>query len=201
MLAGPLAIVVTSGLVDAASATAGGMTAKRNKRAGQSAFERRLESAARKVTSWTGSTSAFALSVSVVVVWVLTGPLFHYSDTWQLVINTGTTVVTFLMVFLIQRSQNKDSLALHLKLNEIVAAMKGASNRLIDVESLSERELRALHTHYETLARMAKRDIDLLCSHSVEEAEHRHRLKVKEEKLEEKQEQNAAAKTNAHREG
>ena len=128
----------------------------------QSGFERVLEKVARKVTLWTGSTSAFALSVSIVLVWVLTGPLFHYSDTWQLVINTGTTIVTFLMVFLIQRSQNKDSLALHLKLNEIVAAMKGASNRLIDVESLSERELRTLHTHYETLARMAKRDIDLL---------------------------------------
>jgi low affinity Fe/Cu permease len=155
---------------------------KRSKQPGPSSFERALENAARKVTAWTGSTSAFALSVSVVLVWVLTGPLFHYSDTWQLVINTGTTVVTFLMVFLIQRSQNKDSLALHLKLNEIVAAMKGASNRLIDVESLSERELRTLHTHYETLARMAKRDIDLLCSHSVEEAEHRHHRKVAAEK-------------------
>lgn len=163
------------------------MTAKHRatKHAGQSGFERTLEAAARKVTAWTGSTSAFALSVSVVLIWVLTGPLFHYSDTWQLVINTGTTVITFLMVFLIQRSQNKDSLALHLKLNELVAAMKGASNRLIDVESLSERELRALHTHYETLAQMAKRDIDLLCSHSVEEAQHRHRRKVKEEQLEE----------------
>jgi len=81
-------------------------------------------------------------------------------------------------VFLIQRSQNKDSLALHLKLNEIVAAVQGASNRLIDVESLTERELLALHTHYETLAQMAKRDIDLLRSHSVEEAEHRHQRKV-----------------------
>jgi low affinity Fe/Cu permease len=151
---------------------------KASKLSGKSGFERVLENTARKVTAWTGSTSAFALSVSVVLVWVLTGPLFHYSDTWQLVINTGTTVVTFLMVFLIQRSQNKDSLALHLKLNEIVAAMKGASNRLIDVESLSERELRALHTHYETLARMAKRDVDLLCSHSVEEAEHRHHRKA-----------------------
>ena len=157
------------------------MTSKHKtaKRQGQSGFERVLERAARKVTAWTGSTSAFALSVSVVLVWVMTGPLFHYSDTWQLVINTGTTVITFLMVFLIQRSQNKDSLALHLKLNEIVAAMVGASNRLIDVESLSERELRALHTHYETLARMAKRDIDLLRSHSVEEAEHRHSRKAK----------------------
>ena len=164
-----------------------------SKHAGQSGFERILESAARQVTAWTGSTSAFALSVSVVLVWLLTGPLFHYSDTWQLVINTGTTVVTFLMVFLIQRSQNKDSLALHLKLNELVAAMKGASNRLIDVESLSERELRALHTHYETLAHMAKRDIDLLCSHSVEEAQHRYRRKVKAEQLEEQSVTQAAS--------
>jgi len=157
---------------------------KSSKRSEQSAFERALERVARKVTAWTGSTSAFALSVSVVLVWIMTGPVFHYSDTWQLVINTGTTVITFLMVFLIQRSQNKDSLALHLKLNEIVAALQGASNRLIDVESLSERELRALHTHYETLARMAKRDIDLLCSHSVEEAQHRHHRKVEDVKQE-----------------
>ena len=151
------------------------------KRSKQSKFESVLESAARKVTTWTGSTGAFALSACVVVVWGLTGPLFHYSDTWQLVINTGTTVVTFLMVFLIQRTQNKDSLALHLKLNEIVAALNGASNRLIDVEALSERELRVLHAHYEMLARMAKRDIDLLRSHSIEEAAHRHRRKVNAE--------------------
>ncbi len=77
---------------------------------------------------------------------MLLGPIFHYSDTWQLVINTGTTIVTFLMVFLIQRSQNKDALAMHLKLNELVAAMQGASNRLIDVEALSEEELRILAT-------------------------------------------------------
>jgi len=156
------------------------MAAKRksSKHQERTSFERALETTARKVTAWTGSTSAFALSVSVVLVWILTGPLFHYSDTWQLVINTGTTIITFLMVFLIQRSQNKDSLALHLKLNEIVAAMKGASNRLIDIESMSEAELRTLHAHYESLARMAKRDVDLLCSHSVEEAEHRHRRKV-----------------------
>ena len=168
-----------------------GMTAKHNgSKRGQSGFERFLENAARQVTVWTGSTSASALSVSIVLIWLLSGPLFHYSDTWQLVINTGTTIVTFLMVFLIQRSQNKDSLALHLKLNEIVAAMKGASNRLIDVEALSERELRTLHDHYATLARMAKRDLDLLCSHSIEEAEHRHRSKVN---AVEKEHQQAAA--------
>ena len=83
--------------------------------------------------------------------------MFGYSDTWQLVINTGTTIVTFLMVFLIQRSQNKDSLAIHLKLNELVAAMNGSSNRLIEVESLSEEELKVLRRHYHKLAAMAKR--------------------------------------------
>ena len=172
------------------------MTAKHksSKRSEQRSIGRLLENVARKVTAWTGSTSAFALSVSVVLVWVMTGPIFHYSDTWQLVINTGTTVVTFLMVFLIQRSQNKDSLALHLKLNEVVAAMKGASNRLIDVEALSERELRALHTHYETLSQMAKRDIDLLCSHSVEEAQLRHRRKAKAVKEESDEESAESSK-------
>ena len=97
---------------------------------------------------WTGSTIAFVLACLVVVVWVATGPLFDFSNTWQLVINTGTTIVTFLMVFLIQRAQNKDSLAIQLKLNELVAAMAGASNRLIDCEDLTEEELRTLHRHY-----------------------------------------------------
>jgi len=167
------------------------MTAKQHasKHHGRGGFERALEKVARSVTAWTGSTSAFGLSFSIVLVWLLTGPVFHYSDTWQLVINTGTTIITFLMVFLIQRSQNKDSLALHLKLNELVAAMRGASNRLIDVEALSEQELRALHTHYETLARMAKQDLDRLCSHSVEEAEHRHRRKAVASKREHEQEE------------
>jgi low affinity Fe/Cu permease len=107
----------------------------------------------------------------------VTGPIFHYSDTWQLVINTGTTIVTFLMVFLIQRSQNKDALALHLKLNEIVAAINGASNRLIDVESLSEADLVKLHQFYRRLATMAKQDGDIGQSHSVEEADALHRRK------------------------
>jgi low affinity Fe/Cu permease len=139
-----------------------------------------IERAARKVTQWTGSTPAFALSFGIVLVWLLTGPVFHYSDTWQLVINTGTTIITFLMVFLIQRAQNKDSLAIHLKLNEIVAALQGASNRLIDVEALSEAELNILREHYAELAAMSKRDIDIFQSHSVEEARHRHDQKVRE---------------------
>jgi low affinity Fe/Cu permease len=129
------------------------------------------------ITRWTGSTSAFALACAVIVVWVVTGPIFGFSDTWQLVINTGTTIVTFLMVFLIQRAQNKDAMAIQLKLNELVAAIEGASNRLIDVEDLSEEELVALHRYYAQLVRMAKKDNKLTASHSVEEAEARHAAK------------------------
>ena len=128
-------------------------------------------------TTWTGSTSAFALAVLIVIVWSATGRLFYYSDTWQLVINTGTTIVTFLMVFLIQRSQNKDALAVQLKLDEIVAALEGASNRLISIEDLSETELKVLRIHYQRLAEMAKRDSKITESHSVEEAEARHNFK------------------------
>ena len=126
------------------------------------------------MTHWTGSTSAFALACAVIVVWVVTGPMFGFSDTWQLVINTGTTIVTFLMVFLIQRAQNKDAMAIQLKLNELVAAIDGASNRLIDVEDLSEEELVALHRFYAQLVGMARKDSTLTASHSVEEAEARH---------------------------
>lgn len=126
---------------------------------------------------WTGSTAAFLTAGSVVLIWLVTGPIFHYSDTWQLVINTGTTIITFLMVFLIQRAQNKDALAVQLKLNEIVAAMDGASNRLIAVEDLSEQELKVLRIHFQRLAEMAKHEASVTVSHSVEEAEARHILK------------------------
>ena len=142
-------------------------------------ISRMMEKFATAVSHWTGSTSAFGLAVATIFVWGVTGPLFQFSDTWQLVINTGTTIVTFLMVFLIQRSQNKDSLAIHLKLNEIVAAVEGASNRLIDVESLTEQELNTLRSHYSTLAQMAKRDVTITRSHSVEEAEERHKRKAR----------------------
>jgi low affinity Fe/Cu permease len=138
-----------------------------------------LEHFSRKATEATGTSTAFILACSVIVIWLVTGPLFHFSDTWQLVINTGTTIVTFMMVFLIQRSQNKDALAIHLKLNEIVAALEGASNRLIDVEDLTEAEIKTLHTHYQSLVTMAKKDLELTMSHSVEEAEARHEIKHK----------------------
>ena len=127
-------------------------------------------------TRWSGSTTAFILAAASIVVWLVTGPMFHWSDTWQLVANTFTTIVTFLMVFLIQRTQNKDSLAMQLKLNEVVAAIEGASNRLISVEDLSEEDLRTLHSHYAKLAEMAM-EHRLTDSHSIEEAEARHEYK------------------------
>lgn len=131
-----------------------------------------------RVTKWTGSSWAFVLAVGVILVWGLTGPLFRFSDTWQLVINTSTTIVTFLMVFLIQRTQNKDSMAIQLKLNELVAAMPGASNRLISVEDLSEHEIRILHGHYTVLVELAKKDIKLTESHSIEDAHEDHARKL-----------------------
>jgi low affinity Fe/Cu permease len=142
-------------------------------------FGRALELLATVVTRWTGGTSAFAIAAATILIWLVTGPFFGYSDTWQLIINTGTTIVTFLMVFLIQRTQNKDSLAIHLKLNELVAAMDGASNRLIEVESLSEDELNVLRRHYHKLVTMAAHDVTLTKSHSVEEAGERHRRKIR----------------------
>ena len=130
------------------------------------------------ITRFSGSTTAFVAAAGIVVVWGITGPLFHYSETWQLVINTGTTIITFLMVFLIQRAQNKDSLVLHLKLNELIAATKGASNRLINAQDFSEEEIRTLHDFYCALAELAKKDHDLGKTHTVEEAEDNHSEKA-----------------------
>lgn len=132
---------------------------------------------AHAATLFTGTTAAFIIAILIIIIWLVTGPLFHFSDTWQLVINTGTTIVTFLMVFLIQRTQNKDSKAIHLKLNELVASLKGPSNRLIDVEDLTEEELNTLSMYYRKLAEMAKKEKDLSCSHSIEEAEDLHKKK------------------------
>ena len=138
-----------------------------------------LERFSHQATRATGTSVAFVIALLIIVVWGITGPIFHYSDTWQLVINTGTTIVTFLMVFLIQRAQNKDALAIHLKLNEIVAAMEGASNRLIDVEDLSEPEIDALRKYYKRLIDLAREDDQLTTTHSIEEAASRHGYKYK----------------------
>lgn len=133
-------------------------------------------------TEFTGSTTAFILAVITILAWLVTGPIFDYSNTWQLVINTGTTIITFLMVFLIQRSQNKDSRAIHLKLNELIASLKGPSNRLVDVEELTEKELMVLSDFYRRLSQMAKEEVDLSVSHSIEEAEELHKEKYSEKK-------------------
>jgi low affinity Fe/Cu permease len=130
------------------------------------------------VARWTGSTAALASAFGLIIVWVLAGPILRFSDSWQLTINTTTTIVTFLMVFLIQRAQNKDARATALKLNEVIAALEGASNRLIDLEDLSEAELDALHEHFRRLVALARQDRVLTASHSVEEAEARHRGKL-----------------------
>jgi low affinity Fe/Cu permease len=148
----------------------------------RSDLARLLESLSIRVTEWAGSSVAFGIAAAVVLVWLVTGPLFHFSDTWQLVINTGTTIVTFLMVFLIQRAQNKDSRAMQLKLNEVVAALEGASNRLINVEDLSEDEIRVLARHYSEIARICARRSNLLESHSIEEAHERDERKAKRRK-------------------
>lgn len=138
-----------------------------------------LERFSYQATRATGTSFAFILALAAIVIWAVTGPLFHFSDTWQLVINTGTTIVTFLMVFLIQRAQNKDAIAIHLKLNEIVAAMQGASNRLIDVEDLNEADIAALRNYYKELIELARKDENLTMTHSIEEARSRHGRKYK----------------------
>ena len=139
----------------------------------------RMERMSSWATEKTGSTPALVLAVGLILAWFVTGPIFRWSDTWQLVINTATTVITFLMVFVIQRAQNKESRALNVKLNELIAAMKGASNRLIDVESLSEEELATLADHFHALVKMAANDASLLRSHTIEEAQARHARKAK----------------------
>jgi low affinity Fe/Cu permease len=129
-----------------------------------------LERFSRRVTAWSGSSWAFALAALVIIVWGVTGPLFHYSDTWQLVINTGTTIVTFLMVFLIQRAQNKDALAIQLKLNELLASQRGASNRLINLEDWNEEDIVALHRRFEKLEQRLESAADTCEAHSIIEA-------------------------------
>lgn len=129
-----------------------------------------FEKFANKVTNWTGSSTAFMLAALVVILWGISGPIFDYSETWQLVINTGTTIITFLMVFLIQKSQNKDSKAIQLKLNELIAANRYTSNRMVDIEDLTEEELDSLHKFYGELAVLAKSEGNIHKSHSIDAA-------------------------------
>jgi low affinity Fe/Cu permease len=104
-----------------------------------------------RVSSYVGTPYAFMLSVLVIIIWIITGPAFDYSDTWQLVINTGTTIVTFLMIFLVQTTQNRDAKAIHLKLDELIRSIKTADNRLVDIEEGTEQELETMHSVYKNL--------------------------------------------------
>jgi low affinity Fe/Cu permease len=130
-----------------------------------------------KVTKATGSPMAFITALTIVIIWAVTGPIFGYSDTWQLVINTGTTIVTFLMVFIIQQSQNKDTMAIQLKLNELIACSEKASNRLVDIEDLTDEELDKIKKFYIKLADLAEKENDVSSSHSLNEAENIHSSK------------------------
>lgn len=141
-------------------------------------FKARFEKISSGITRTVGTPTAFTIAMLVVIIWAFTGPIFKFSDTWQLVINTGTTIITFLMVFIIQQSQNKDSLAMQLKLNELIASEERASNRLIVVEDLTQDELEVLKKFYIKLANLAKKENDLHSSHSVDEADDIHARKV-----------------------
>lgn len=129
-----------------------------------------FERFANAVTQATGTSIAFGVAIMLVLTWAITGPIFQFSEAWQLVINTGTTIITFLMVFLIQKSQNKESKAIQLKLNELIASVKGASNRLVNIEDLNEDELDQLHKLYIRLSHKSKREADIKSSQSIETA-------------------------------
>lgn len=146
----------------------------KTKTAPKSLFER----ISAKITKAVGSAGAFIAALSVVIVWLVTGPLFDYSETWQLLINTSTTIVTFLMVFIIQQSANKDTVAIHLKLNELIACNEKASNKLVDIEDLTDQELVVLKRFYIKLSQTARNENDMYSTHSLDEAEKNHVEKV-----------------------
>jgi low affinity Fe/Cu permease len=133
---------------------------------------------ATRVTKASGRPATFIVACAIVILWAITGPIFKFSNTWQLVINTGTTVITFLMVFIIQQTQNKDTIALQLKLNELISSSGLASNHLISVEDLTTEELEVLKKFYMRLASLAKKGEDIHTSHSLDEAELRHSQKI-----------------------
>lgn len=139
--------------------------------------KRFFENFATKASKAVGSPYAFITALSLVIVWAICGPFFDFSETWQLVINTGTTIITFLMVFLIQKSQNKDSLATQLKLNELVASSNKSSNRLVDIESMTEDEMIIVQKYYQKLSELSDQHQSITASHSIEEAQEDHKEK------------------------
>ncbi len=138
----------------------------------------KIEAIAEKITYWAGSSAAIITACALIMIWGITGrPVFHFSDTWQLILNTVTSIITFIMVFIIQKSQNKDSKAIQLKLNELIAANRYTSNRMVDIEDLSEEELNNLREFYAKLSKEAAEAGDIHKSHSIDQAE-----KLQEEK-------------------
>src|SRR5258705_2272330 len=143
-----------------------------------SSFSRFFDRFSTHVTKASGKPGAFVIACLLIIVWAATGPIFRFSDTWQLVINTSTTIITFLMVFIIQQTQNKDTTALQLKLNELIASSGFASNNLISVEDLTTEELEVLKKFYMRLSELAKKEKDIHASHSLDEARARHLRKM-----------------------
>src|ERR1700722_13650442 len=129
-----------------------------------------FEKVSTTISTHSGSTPVFVAAVGLLLVWAVSGPVFHFSNTWLLIVNTGTSIITFLMVFLIQKSQNKESIAVQLKLNELIAANNSASNRLLNIQDLSEEELQILYEHYRTLVELTQKARSNTKSHSVEDA-------------------------------
>ena len=149
------------------------------KRKSNKGFTHFFERFSAKITRAAGRPMAFLLALLIIIVWAITGPVFGFSDTWQLVINTGTTIITFLMVFVIQQSQNKDTAAIQLKLNELLAGNPLTSNRLVDIEDLSAEELETIKKYYIKLAELAKKESDIHKTHSIDEAKLSHAKKTK----------------------
>jgi low affinity Fe/Cu permease len=149
---------------------------------GPSGLDKHFEKVSNFITRLAGRPATSLASILLVLVWASTGPFFDYSETWQLIINTSTTIITFLMVFVIQTSANKDTVAVQIKLNELIAANKMASNRIIDVEDLSAAELEVLKKFYVKLSELAESEKDLFSSHSIDEAERVHVMKHKKDK-------------------
>lgn len=149
------------------------------------------------ITTYSGSTGVFVSAILLILIWGISGPVFGYSNTWLLIVNTGTSIITFLMVFLIQKSQNKESIAVQLKLNELIAASNYASNRLLNIQDLSENELNTLHDHYRTLVELTQKAKSNTQSHSVEDAIESAEAAMAEEEMkvaEELKEENKAVK-------
>jgi low affinity Fe/Cu permease len=138
-----------------------------------------FEKFATRVSKAAGTTTAFIGALFIVMAWAVSGPIFDYSQTWQLVINTGTTIITFLMVFLIHKAQNKDSLAIQLKLNELIASNEYSSNSLVDIESMTEEEMIIVQKYYHRLGELSKKDESIKNSHSIAEAHQLHQRKDK----------------------